>query len=475
TLGNTGAPKPVGFSSLMAQPNNQATPYPGGQASQTPYPPGGQSSQTPYPPGGPSSSSSSSYTNPYASNNQPPNSNNFSPYSLPHMGQQPPPPPSQQGGSNFQQSPYPPQSSPYPSSNPSAGGYPGNQPPQGNAGFQNPYAASNPYQPQQGNPGNQNPYRPANPYAAPQGNAGFQNPYQSQQGGYPQQQPYNPQQQQQYPNPQQAPGGGFNPNSFGGAPGGAPGGPVNDRIRAIAGRYEINDQLAQRLNILQQFEIVVLCDDSGSMNTPVDGTNGTRWDELRSIVQIIIEIGAVFDSNGVDVHFLNRPSMPGVTDSRQVMESFSQRPAGLTPLTTSLRRIFQSAASKPGSDKRLLVFVATDGAPTDPNGNVDIQSLESLMRNERQANTTYVTFLACTDDDSSVAYLSQWDRNMQNVDVVDDYKSEREEIRRNRGANYPFSFGDYVAKALLGSVDTQMDQLDEGAYNNNNNNNFRRF
>jgi hypothetical protein len=216
------------------------------------------------------------------------------------------------------------------------------------------------------------------------------------------------------------------------------------------------------------------------MNTPVDGTQGTRWDELRAIVQIIIEIGVIFDSNGVDVHFLNRAPMLNVTDPRQVMESFTQRPSGFTPLTASLRRIFQSPASRPGSDKRLLVFVATDGAPTDQNGQVDVPSLENLMRNERQANTTHVQFLACTDDDSSVAYLSQWDRTMMNVDVVDDYKTEREEVRRAMGYNYPFSFGDYVAKALLGAVDPQMDMLDEiGSTNNsypdrNSNNNSRR-
>jgi hypothetical protein len=200
------------------------------------------------------------------------------------------------------------------------------------------------------------------------------------------------------------------------------------------------------------------------MNTPVDGTNGTRWDELRAIVQIIIEIGTVFDSNGVDVYFLNRPPILSITDPRQVAESFSQRPQGLTPLTSALRQIFQLAASKPGSDKRLLVFVATDGAPTDNHGNVDVRSLENLMRNERQSNTTHVSFLACTDDDSSVAYLSEWDRTMLNVDVIDDYKSEREEVRQNRGFNYPFSFGDYVVKALIGAVDPQMDALDESGY-----------
>ncbi|CAF2842083.1 unnamed protein product [Rotaria sp. Silwood2] len=227
---------------------------------------------------------------------------------------------------------------------------------------------------------------------------------------------------------------------------------LNDRLQAIATRYEINDTLTQRLNILQQLKIVVLCDDSDSMNTPVYGTTRTRWDQLRCIVRIVTEIGTVFDSNGIDVHFLNRPSMSNVANIRQVVESFSQYPAGLTPLTPALRRIFQLAASKSCSDKRLLVLVATDGTSTNRNENVDIQSLENLMRNERQASTTYVTFLACTGNESNVSYLSKWDRTMTNVEFVADYITEREGVRRSQGYKYPFSFGDYVVKALLGAV-----------------------
>ncbi|CAF4039466.1 unnamed protein product [Rotaria sp. Silwood2] len=238
--------------------------------------------------------------------------------------------------------------------------------------------------------------------------------------------------------------GGYSANRYGSSA-------INDRLRAVAARYEINDTLTQHLNILQQFKIVVLCDDSDSMNTLVDGTTDTRWDELRSIVRIVIEIGTVLDSNGIDVHFLNRSSMPNVTDTQQVVESFSQRPAGVTPLTPVLRRIFQSTASKPTSDKRLLVIVVTDGAPTDPNGNVDVQSLENLMCNERQGNTTYVTFV-CTDDESSTAYLSKWHLTMMNFNVVDNYTTERVTVRHSRGYKYPFSFGDYVAKALLTAV-----------------------
>lgn len=50
---------------------------------------------------------------------------------------------------------------------------------------------------------------------------------------------------------------------------------------------------------------------------------------------------------------------------------------------------------------------------------------------------------------------------MKNVDVVDDYASERAEVRKKKGQNHPFSMGDYVCKLLLGAVDPQLDKSDE--------------
>jgi len=90
--------------------------------------------------------------------------------------------------------------------------------------------------------------------------------------------------------------------------------------------------------------------------------------------------------------------------------------------------------------------------PTDELGNQSISTLESVLRNERTPDV-YISFLAYTDDPQDVAYLSNWDKNLPNVDVVDDYRSERAEVQRARGPTFPFSFGDYIVKALLGSVD----------------------
>jgi hypothetical protein len=236
---------------------------------------------------------------------------------------------------------------------------------------------------------------------------------------------------------------------------------VNRQLRAVSRKYEIQQIMAERLRLLRDFEIVIVCDDSGSMMTTLDGTQRTRWDELCSIVKIVIEIGVIFDSNGVDIYFINDRIFRNVKDPKVVDQAFATRPSGYTPLVPVLNQIFQSSLSHRGRDKKLLIFVATDGVPTDTNGNPNVPALEYIMREKRDANTTYVTFLLCTDDPTSVTYLNEWDRTMKNVDVTDDFNTERNTIWQYRGRDYPFTLGDYVVKALVGAIDPEINALNE--------------
>lgn len=233
-------------------------------------------------------------------------------------------------------------------------------------------------------------------------------------------------------------------------------------INEIAQELDIRKSTAERLRQLRDFEIVIVCDDSGSMRTPVDGTQRTRWNELCDIVKIVIRIGTMFDSNGVDIHFLNRQSYLNVTDHKTVDEAFQKPPSGFTPLIPVLNRIFTSRLADRGRDKQLLVLVATDGVPTDNNGNEIIEELERAMRITRRVETTYVSFLLCTDEAICVNYMREWDKRMVNVDVTDDYHTEKKRIREcQRNPDFPFSYGDYVVKSLVGAIDPEMDALNE--------------
>ncbi len=236
---------------------------------------------------------------------------------------------------------------------------------------------------------------------------------------------------------------------------------VDPSIAKIARKYEIKKTMADRLEKLRNFEIVIVIDDSGSMITAVDRTQRTRWDELRDIVKIVIEIGVIFDANGIDIYFINGRNFLKVKDPRVVDEAFATPPSGYTPLVPVLEKIFQSPLSNVGRDKKLLVFVATDGEPTDDDGNPVVSELAHVMQNKRQTDTTYVSFLLCTDVQACVEYLSKWDKAMQNIDVTDDFYTETAKIRQYRGRNFPFTFGDYIVKALIGAIDREIDILNE--------------
>lgn len=46
------------------------------------------------------------------------------------------------------------------------------------------------------------------------------------------------------------------------------------------------------------------------------------------------------------------------------------------------------------------------------------------------------------------------------LDLVDDYYSEKIRIQTAQRSNFRFSFGDYIVKILLGSIDKSLDNLD---------------
>jgi hypothetical protein len=44
----------------------------------------------------------------------------------------------------------------------------------------------------------------------------------------------------------------------------------------------------------------------------------SRWGEMLHTVAIVAEIAAVYDDNGIDVYFLNRPPLNNVKDASKL-------------------------------------------------------------------------------------------------------------------------------------------------------------
>ena len=160
------------------------------------------------------------------------------------------------------------------------------------------------------------------------------------------------------------------------------------RLAAVASQHEIRADWVARLRSLEGFCITILCDDSGSMATVCAGATAanpyarqaTRWDELRNTVSVLVQLATALDPAGaVDIFFLNRPPVLGVQDAAQLQGAFANPPHGYTPLSRMFAHILQAKAQVL-AERRLLLIIATDGQPTDDQGNVRIpEFLGALM------------------------------------------------------------------------------------------------
>ena len=231
----------------------------------------------------------------------------------------------------------------------------------------------------------------------------------------------------------------------------------------IIQNYHISLFMLKKLNLLKSFKIVFIYDDSTSMKTMeiniLNKTVSTRWDELLEFANTSIVIATLFNSNGCDVHFLNRSVIRNVNDSKQLVECFRIPPRGVTPLTRTINTVIDENPKHLLNGRKLLLIVTTDGEPTNVEGDPSIPEFKECLKN--RPDYVFTTIVACTDDESSIGYLNGIDKEFARLDVVDDYKSELAEIKMFKGADFPFSYGDYVIKSMLGSIDPELDKLDE--------------
>jgi hypothetical protein len=239
----------------------------------------------------------------------------------------------------------------------------------------------------------------------------------------------------------------------------------HQKMKEFFRTYEISPLFQEDVHSIQKYDIIVLCDDSGSMIEPSsylsfkDGhmVDRTRWDELRETVEVITELCVLLDDDGIDIWFLNgEKPIKNVTDKNKVTALFnSRKPSGRTPLTRVTGQIMSEPSNKPK-----LILIVTDGEPNNDDGYPDCDNFLRLLKN-RDHNNNRISILACTTSDSQMAWLDRVDREAKHVDVIDDYLSERKQILDVQGKNFSYSHGDHIIKMLLGPIFQKYDDLDE--------------
>lgn len=254
-----------------------------------------------------------------------------------------------------------------------------------------------------------------------------------------------------------------------------------DNFEHVCNKYEISKVYREDLGGLSRFEICIIVDDSGSM-TWDNGHGSSRWEELKSILNIIVDLGGALDDDGMDIFFLNRKIdkrkllshqvealehikdafgnphlrvVPKVRTFDQVSWVFERDPMGYTPLEETARPLIESKTGKP----KLIIF-ATDGIPTDREGNVKKEEFERALKN-RDVTRSFIGILLCSDKEDEIGYANGMDKRVKNLDVIDDYESEKKEVMKKQTVGFRYTLGDHVARLLLGPTNKKYDKQDE--------------
>ncbi|KAL4913501.1 hypothetical protein BDW62DRAFT_192339 [Aspergillus aurantiobrunneus] len=234
-------------------------------------------------------------------------------------------------------------------------------------------------------------------------------------------------------------------------------------------------------SFLSTFDTVFLVDDSTSMR-------GKRWHEAEDAIAAIAPICTHYDSDGIDIYFLNHRNNPSsifgggsgsrsaggyknVTDASGVREIFkSVHPSGATPVGTRLHHILTpylrelaklTAQGRESEIKPLNIIVITDGVFTDDAESVIVGVARQLDDPSVQAAPWQVgiQFFQVGDDQSAREYLEKLDdelvrrRSYDGIrDIVDTvpWKGDKGKVLNAEG----------ILKCVLGAVNKRYDKAE---------------
>jgi hypothetical protein len=229
---------------------------------------------------------------------------------------------------------------------------------------------------------------------------------------------------------------------------------LKPRDNDVCTKYNISDATLQQLNLWKDLEIVVVCNDCSIMNQrpPIGSSDfSNRWERLKNVAKMLIEIITVFNSHGCDIYFVNRRALKHLKkkDLDKINETLVHAPRGCGKITSVLNQII---ADKFGYalERKLLIILLTDEAPITEQ--VDWHSLFNILVLSNPPGSVCMSVIPFSREKNDVSRLRNWNESLPMMYLGQDYETESHKILGTWGPQYPFSYADYICHCVSEGV-----------------------
>jgi hypothetical protein len=90
------------------------------------------------------------------------------------------------------------------------------------------------------------------------------------------------------------------------------------------------------------------------------------------------------------------------------------------------------------------------------------ERIGELIRDRKSPQDNPFTFLTCTDDDAQAEWMKEIEEKALWCAELDDFGDEREEVLKDQGAAFPFSYGLWILCNLVAAINpNDLDAIDE--------------
>ncbi|GAA5926231.1 hypothetical protein JCM1841_001163 [Sporobolomyces salmonicolor] len=242
-------------------------------------------------------------------------------------------------------------------------------------------------------------------------------------------------------------------------------------LQKVAQEWRMPLEITMDLAKLALFDVVLYCDDSGSMAFE---EGGSRIDDLKLIVSRVAYAASLFDDDGIEVRFMNsRVEGNGLRTEQEAMALVQQvKFSGLTPLGTALNnKVIEPLILGPARANRLkkpvLVIAVTDGVPGGEDRyqivKVIVNAVRTLASTRYGADAISLQLAQVGNDMKARAFLEEIDVHPEvgpMVDTTSNYEQEADDMSK---ASPPYVPVGSTSLRSFGSsrIDSSYDTTDE--------------